>query len=113
MATTTAVTNELELVTELLHLLSNPRRVYIIAAIHEDGPMNRSDLVGRVAAATHPGDNPSGQPRKRAGISIYQQHLPKLDRAGVLTWNRDTDEVAPGGGFDRAVRVLQAVLQAW
>lgn len=42
-------------------------------------------------------------------IELFHVHLPKLEDAGVITWNRDQETVAEGFRFDEICAVLDRV----
>lgn len=80
---------------EVYHLLSNDRRRQVMDIVERHGPIRKSELVDRVAAAEFE-DEPSSQERKRILVSLHQAHLPKLEDAGVIQWDRDTIRRANG-----------------
>ena len=81
---------------EIYEILSNPRRRYALHAIkNEDGTAELSDLAEQVAAWEN--DKPvaevtSGE-RHLAYSSIQQNHIPKLERAGIITHDTGTIEL--------------------
>ena len=68
---------------EIYNLLSNSRRRHIIAYLaRSDGPVTRRELSEYLADIEDTN-------RQTCSISIYQQHLPELEKAGVIEWERD------------------------
>jgi len=44
-----------------------------------------------------------------ADIAIDHHHLPKLEDAGYIEWNRDTDEISKGPRFDEIEPILELI----
>jgi hypothetical protein len=82
-------------------ILSSPRRRYVLYYLRQtDEPVDLTNLAEHVAAwenETDP-DSLTDQQRKRVYVSLYQTHIPKLDDAGVVSYDGDagTVELAPG-----------------
>ena len=77
-------------------LLGNERRYLIVQLLSENGTMSKRELVDHVAARendTTPEELTSDE-RKRVHVSIHQQHLRKLEDAGVIS--RDRSEIGFG-----------------
>jgi len=75
---------------EIFDLVSNHRRRYVIHYCKQaEGPVPISDLAEQVAAWEH--DKPiealTSAERKTVYTSLQQTHLPRLDRAGVVTFD--------------------------
>jgi hypothetical protein len=98
-------------------LLSNGRRRAVIAAVAALDPEAETalgDLAQRIAAIEH--DVPvarvgSGQ-RKSVYVSLLQCHLPKLDDAGVVDWDRRSGAVARGKEIDELAALIDAIERA-
>jgi len=93
--------------TEVFSLLSNDRRFRLLAHLDRaDGERFAfRDLVDHVAAAEN--DKPvgaiTGAERNRVYSSMRQVHLPALDDAGVVEFDRSRNEIRVAAGFE-AVR---------
>lgn len=88
-------------------LLSNPRRRYILSYLRrEESAVDLVDLADEIAAWENdtPVEELTSQQRKRVYVSIYQTHVPKLEDAGVVTYDRESGLV---GLSDRAVEIDQ------
>lgn len=86
-------------------LLSNPRRRYILSYLRrEEEPVDLVDLADEIAAWENetPVDELTSQQRKRVYVSIYQTHVPKLEDAGVVSYDRESGLV---GLTDRALEI--------
>ncbi|MFC4448397.1 DUF7344 domain-containing protein [Halorussus aquaticus] len=87
---------------EVFEVLKSPRRRYALYYLRrEGGESELSDLTEQVAAwenETTPAALSTDQ-RKRVYISLYQTHLPKLDEANIVEYDRDAGIVRLG---DRA-----------
>ncbi|MDS0295228.1 DUF7344 domain-containing protein [Halogeometricum luteum] len=75
---------------ELFNLLRNPRRRAALQYLLErDRKATRSELAEHIAAAENEvttAELNSAQ-RKRVYVSLYQNHLPKMDEYGVITYD--------------------------
>lgn len=76
---------------ELFHLLQNQRRRQVLVFLQDtEGEINMRDVAEQVAAWENDTtiDALDSNERQRVYIALYQSHLPKLDDAGVLTYNQ-------------------------
>lgn len=77
---------------QLFHLLQNERRRRALDYLRgKEGSVRMRDIVDHVAAAEHDTTPEAlrSDERKRVHIALYQSHLPKLDQAGVLEYDKD------------------------
>jgi hypothetical protein len=51
-------------------------------------------------------DDPTGEEFTRL-VEMQNVHLPKLERYGFITWNRDTSEVSKGPNFEEIRPLLE------
>lgn len=92
---------------EVLMLLKNERRRLALQYLESlpDEETTLDDLALHVAAAENDRsvDNVSTDQRRRVYIGLYQVHLPRLDRFGVIEYDKDRGIVAltANGQFDR------------
>lgn len=73
-------------------LLADKRRRYTIHHMKQvEGPVSVGDLAERVAAWENGKtiDEITSKERKRVYISLYQSHLPTLDKEGVVDYDED------------------------
>lgn len=87
---------ELSSLDTIFDLLSNPRRRFVLHYLERvNEPVELTELAARIAAEENdvPIDELTSQQRKRAYVSLYQSHVPKLEQAGVVTYDPDTGEV--------------------
>ncbi|SFR36606.1 DUF7344 domain-containing protein [Halogeometricum limi] len=93
---------------ELFRILSNSRRRYIIYYLHEAGDeMSLKQLAAQIAAVENGTsvDEVTDEERQRVYISLYQTHLPKLEEAGIVSYDDEerivalTPEIAKEGFF--------------
>jgi hypothetical protein len=76
----------------VFELLSSPRRRFVLYYLRtESNPVKLTDLADEVAAWEYetPIEELTEQERKRAYVSLYQTHVPKLATAGLI--DHDTD----------------------
>lgn len=91
---------------ELLGLLSNGRRRRLVAHLHSrDGPVSLSDAIDHVAES-------EGDDGRRTAVTteFHHVHLPKLADASVVQYDREADVLESGANADRAVRLLESVM---
>jgi len=91
--------DELNELTETMLILSSTRRIRTLVALLDETEIRRTELVSKVVQSTY-SERITAQKRKRILISLYQQHLPKLDKLDVLSWNRETDIVRSGERYE-------------
>jgi hypothetical protein len=88
-----------EHVDSLFRVLSDHRRRTVLRCLDERDGWELSDLARRVAASegTAPGSSGSGSGPGGSALhvrtAIEHQHLPKLVHAGLVGWDRETDQV--------------------
>jgi len=76
---------------DLLSLLSNPRRRRIITVLHEVGGEACIREVVRRVAEMEMGAPSDWRSRKSVYTGIIQNHLPKMSRAGLVEYDRGDD----------------------
>lgn len=78
-------------------ILSSPRRRYVLYYLRTtDEPVKLTDLAEQVAAwenDTEPEDI-TEQERKRVYVSLYQTHIPRLDEAGIIDYDKESGDIA-------------------
>jgi hypothetical protein len=77
---------------EAYDLLSNARRRFVLSYLRaQDGPVPLNELSQRLAAQENgiPVDDLTDQQIKRIYVSLYQTHLPKLEEAELIEYDRD------------------------
>lgn len=84
-------------------LLSSPRRRFILHYLRsESDSIALTALADEVAAWEYetPIEELTDQERKRAYVSLYQTHIPKLADAGIVEYDTDSGEVelSPAAG---------------
>lgn len=83
---------------ELFHLLQNERRRRALQYILDRGDtVDMREIAERLAAIENDVDvvELTSAQRKRVYVSLYQCHLPKLDEAAVIDYNKDRGRIAP------------------
>ena len=83
---------------DIFHILqTNRRRESIRYLLEQDGPVKMRDVAEYVAAReneTTVSELTSAQ-RQRVYIPLYQSHLPKLDKKGLIEYNKSRGIVRP------------------
>ncbi|MFP9191315.1 DUF308 domain-containing protein [Natrialbaceae archaeon A-CW1-1] len=83
---------------ELFLLLANQRRRHILLALIREGKPLDIGILSQEIAAWEDGnelEEVSSKDRKRVYIALQQSHLPKMDKVGVLEYDRDRGMVEP------------------
>lgn len=87
---------ESSLESELLALLANERRRQLLAVLEEsEAPVDCETLARRVAERESELDRPSPRHSDRVAITLWHNHLPKLDEAGLVRFDPDRRTVTP------------------
>jgi len=76
---------------DIYHLLQNERRRSVLRYMQGvDGPARMRDVAEQVAAWEYDTtvEQLTSQERQRVYIALYQAHLPKLDKHGVIDYNQ-------------------------
>lgn len=90
----------------LFEILSNPRRrrlIYLLTAY--DGSGDLREIAREIAAAEGEGPVETDHYR-RVYISLYQTHIPKLERNGIVEYAPDEQEVTATDRIYRVVSIL-------
>jgi hypothetical protein len=93
---------------ELFEVLQNDRRRAVLECLRVDGAASVTDLAERVAAEEGDTD-PEGVPdqcRKSVYVSLYQNHLNRLDETRLVAYDCDDGTVALGACADEALALL-------
>lgn len=81
---------------QMFDILSSSRRRYTLYYLRQqDEPVQLTDLAEELAAWENETtvEDLSSQARKRVYVSLYQTHAPKLQEAGLITYDADTGEI--------------------
>lgn len=93
---------------EVYHLLSNPRRRFIISHLRDTESVGLQELASTVAAwenDTSP-EQLTDQQKKRVYVSLYQTHIPKLEDAGIITYDDETSQIYLQDNVEQLERYL-------
>jgi hypothetical protein len=84
-----------------LEVLSDSYRRELLLALTEHNPQDddEPDPLDIHRSASDGGDQ----------FDIFMYHLPKLEQLGVITWNRETDEISKGPDWDELAPLLELV----
>jgi len=99
---------------ELFEVLGNDRRRRVLRYITSPGTdevVTLRKLAGHIAALENeiPEDQLGSQQRKRVYIALYQCHLPRMDDAGVLEFEKTPGIARQTPGTTVASNVLETV----
>ena len=94
-------------------LLSNRRRRYLLYCLHMyANPLKLPDIAHQVTVWER-SDSPELclKTRLKTYMSLYHEHLPKLEGADLVRYEQDGDMVALGPAADRIVPSLERQLR--
>jgi len=96
---------------EVFDILSNRRRRYALYALSNDDTTTIGSLAERIAAWENdcPVDEVTPTERKRVYTALQQSHLPKLERTGLVSFDRETGRVSPTDTVDEMDIYLEVV----
>jgi DNA-binding transcriptional ArsR family regulator len=82
---------------EVFDILSNRRRRYALYALLDDDTATIGSLAEQIAAWENDCTVPEVTPteRKRVYTALQQSHLPKLERTGLISFDRESGRVRP------------------
>ena len=86
---------------DVFEVLRNQRRRFVLQYLKQlDGPVELGDLAQQVAAWEYDTtvDAVTPEQRKRVYTTLQQTHLPKMDTAGMLSFDSDTGTIEPTEG---------------
>ncbi|WP_331233261.1 DUF7344 domain-containing protein [Natronorarus salvus] len=81
---------------KIFDVLKNQRRRYVIRYLSErEGPVELRDMAVAMAEWENGNDYISHKDRKRAYVSLYQTHLPKMSEYGVIEYDQPRGTIEP------------------
>ena len=87
-------------------LASRHRRLTLRILQEEPTPLSAVDVARRIGQRTS--RDPSCEEVRTAYLKLHHAHLPRLDAAGVVVYDRDEGTLRPGVNFDDLLRLLEA-----
>lgn len=90
---------------DLFEVLSNRRRRYAVHAIKQEGEaVDLGDIAERVASWEYDVERAelSYDERKRVYTALQQSHLPKMDDAGIVAYDKDRGVIEPKPALEDA-----------
>lgn len=92
----------------LFEVLANPRRRHVLRALSAGETYEIRSLAETVAAAENHTtvDDISREDRKSAYTALQQLHLPKLQTAGLIVYDKDRGKVVPTSAIEAVERYL-------
>jgi predicted transcriptional regulator len=96
---------------EVFDILSNRRRRYALYALLNDDTATIGSLAERIAAWENDCtvDEVTSTERKRVYTALQQSHLPKMERTGLISFDRETGRVHPTDTVDEMDIYLEVV----
>jgi len=78
---------------EIFGVLQNDRRRYILEILREEGNQSIRSLSEKIAYLETGTEDIKSNIRKSIYISLLQTHIPKMESLGIITYNREEDNV--------------------
>jgi hypothetical protein len=88
---------------ELFEMLSHEPRRRILVAVGRDNPRDEDEIASKLAATEHEGGPDTTELVK---TKLYHVHLPKLDEAGFIDWDRESCHIRRGPRFEEIEPLL-------
>jgi hypothetical protein len=85
---------------EKFDILSHPLRRRLLVALGKKNPRDEDDITSDSIA----GDGDSLELFKQ---KMYHQHLPKLEEAGFINWDRDSGTITRGPRFEEIEPLIE------
>jgi hypothetical protein len=82
----------------ILNILRNRHRRAILLLLKEGTVDTKADVMVR-----------NGDNTKEVELVLTHAHLPKLDDAGYIEWDRETDEISKGPRFEEIEPLLELI----
>ena len=93
-------------------LLSNDRRLRVIEILSNTDHRTIRGIADEIARSETDGE-PGAYDRKKSHISLYQCHMPKMDDAGIVEWDKRSGSVERGENYEHAHSILNSVLSMY
>lgn len=91
---------------DIFALLAKRHRRQLLEVLREsDTPVGTVELADRLADLDL--ESPTADERTAVRISLYHNHLPRLEAADVVVYDEDEELVRPGVNFETVVDVLE------
>ena len=87
---------------QLLTSLSDPIRRSVLLTLAEDNPRDRDEL-------TSPDFDAEDEDVELFEAEVTYDHLPHLDRAGIIEWDRDSDTITRGPNFAEVRPLIELI----
>lgn len=90
---------------------AGPRRRLLVTLCDVDSVDVSNGLSTRSVAASEPSSTyrPTGGDDRK--VQLYHAHLPKLEAAGVIEWDRETETVSRGPQFSAVEPVVRLLAE--
>lgn len=97
----------------LLRALSSKRRRYVLSFLDRLGTLTLADLADELAEQEHDAsiDQIPAEDVKSLYMSLYHQHVPKLEEAGLVEYDQERDLVRPTERLPAIESTLDRILE--
>lgn len=99
---------------ECFLLLSNRKRLLLLRILNESSEacavsLSLRELAERIAERTY--EFPSAEEISGIRLGLYHNHIPRLEEANVVFYDRDDDTVEVGPNFDTLRPFLDPIIE--
>jgi predicted transcriptional regulator len=95
---------------DLMVLLAKQRRRLLLSVLYESGtPLQLGEIAERIGKREY--EDPTGSQLDIIHLSLYHNHVPRLEAADVIRYDENEGTVTPHLNFDQLVRVLERMLE--
>jgi hypothetical protein len=103
-----------ETVNRVFEAVSDGRRRSALRCLTERGDTELPELAAAVACReTDTPPEPAGERVRRVYFTLYHTHVPKLERAGLVRYQREHDAVALSDSAPEALQAAASELDAF
>lgn len=85
---------------EKFDILSHPVRRRVLVTLDGQNPQQADEFVTNAMKG-------NGADLERVALMMYHQHLPKLERAGLIGWDRDTETITRGPRYEEIEPLIE------
>lgn len=85
----------------VFEMLANDHRRHLLFALLDHNPQQEVQKPDGITL--------DGVEREKIQVEMYHMHLPKLEDAGLIHWNRDDQQVEKGSVFEKIRPLLESL----
>ena len=90
---------------DLFEALSHEYRRRVLIAVAQQNPQDEDEIVSEATDDDHEDD----EALEQLQLELYHAHLPKLDEAGFIDWDRESETITRGPRFEEIEPLLKLI----